>query len=344
MNVIVANKYQTMLAGLEIEIMKTMYGEYDVDEVIGTFQNFFFQRMILDITAIKDHNDIKNLQKLSMSLDMNKIILLLDDTPESTSSEYLSKLISMGIYNFTTNLEGVMYLYNNPNSYRDVAHIHQLEPPAPTVVEGAPTKSAKPSKREDTQTVPTVTKTRVIAIKNVTQHAGATTLTYMMKKQLSKNYTVMAVEIDKRDFEFFRDNDLKSISSTEIGNFINQYKNVDVILVDINESAAAEPFIEEHIYLIEPSTIKLNRLMLINPTLLPRIAKENVILNQSLLSAKDVLEFEYESKLKILYNLPPLNERDEDSFALNKFLFAIGFHRQNPTEEGEKKNKVLGIF
>ena len=79
MNVIVANKYQTMLQGLDIDIIKTMYGEYDADEIVSTFQNFYFQRMILDITAIKNYKDITNLQKLSISLDMDKVILLLDD-------------------------------------------------------------------------------------------------------------------------------------------------------------------------------------------------------------------------------------------------------------------------
>lgn len=344
MNVIIANKYQTMLTGLEIEIMKNMNGEFDVEEIIASFQNFFFQRMILDVTAIKNYQDIKNLQKLSMSLDMNKIILLLDDTPESTSSEYLSKLISMGIYNFTTNMEGLMYLYNNPNSYRDVAHIHQLEPVVQEVTpEGKPAPVAKNAPVQQQTVQPTV-KTRIIGIKNVTQHAGSTTLIYMMQRQLEKNYSVVAVELDKRDFEFFRDNDLKSIPSTEVGNFINQNKDKEVILVDINDSVSADPFIEEYIYLIEPSTIKLNRLMLVNPMMLQKISKDNVILNQSLLSTKDVLEFEYESKLKVLYNLPPLNERDEESFALNKFLTAIGFTRQDPKDESEKKNKILGIF
>ena len=95
MNVIVANKYQSMLEGLDIEIIKSMYGQYDADELVKTFKNFFFQRMILDITAVKDYHDIKNIQKLSIALDMDKIILLLDDSPESSSPEYLSKLIAM---------------------------------------------------------------------------------------------------------------------------------------------------------------------------------------------------------------------------------------------------------
>ena len=52
MNVVVANKYQTLLANLNIEVMKTMYGEYDVEEIISTFQTFFYNRMILDLSLI----------------------------------------------------------------------------------------------------------------------------------------------------------------------------------------------------------------------------------------------------------------------------------------------------
>ena len=127
MNVIISNKYQSMLMSLNIDVIKSINGEFEVEEIISMFQNFYYQRMILDITAIKNYTDIKTLQKLSIALDMDKIILVLDDSAESSSPDYLSKLISMGIYNFTRNIEGIMYLYHNPNSYRDVAHIHQLE-------------------------------------------------------------------------------------------------------------------------------------------------------------------------------------------------------------------------
>ena len=73
MNVIVANQYQSLLQGLEIDIIKQMTGEFEVDQIISTFQNFFYQRMILDITAIKNYKDIKTLQQLSIALDMDKI-------------------------------------------------------------------------------------------------------------------------------------------------------------------------------------------------------------------------------------------------------------------------------
>ena len=124
MNVIIANKYKEMLDSLDIDVIKSMDGEFTVDEIVERFSNFFFQRMILDITAVKDYKDLRNIQKLSVNLDMDKVILLLDDSSESSSALYLSRLISMGIYNFTRNKEGILYLLNHPNSYRDVAHIH----------------------------------------------------------------------------------------------------------------------------------------------------------------------------------------------------------------------------
>ena len=80
MNVIIANKYSDMLKTLEIDVIKSIEGEFTVDEIIDSFSNFFFQRMILDITAIKDYKDLKNIQKLSVNLDMDKVILLLDDS------------------------------------------------------------------------------------------------------------------------------------------------------------------------------------------------------------------------------------------------------------------------
>ena len=84
MNVIIANKYKEMLDSLDIDVIKSMDGEFTVDEIVERFSNFFFQRMILDITAVKDYKNLKNIQKLSVNLDMDKVILLLDDSSESS--------------------------------------------------------------------------------------------------------------------------------------------------------------------------------------------------------------------------------------------------------------------
>ena len=327
MNVIIANRYSSMLQSLEIEVIKKLEGEFSVDEIINQFQNFFYQRMILDITAIKNYKDIKTLQKLSISLDMDKVILLLDDSPESSSSEYLSKLISMGIYNFTKNLEGIVYLYNNPNSYRDVAQYHQLDDSKQIVVQKFGPGSG----------------TKIIGIKNVNASAGATTFTYMMKKQLSKNYSVVAIEVDKRDFMYFRDKDMISTNTQDLGNTLAKYNGNDVILVDMNSSPVAEGMCQEVLYLLEPSTIKLNKLMLSNRKIFSELKGKHLILNQSLLKPKDVLDFEYEAKTKVFYNMPPLDEREKDIAAMDPFLMKMGFEKQS-SGENVKKNKLLGLF
>lgn len=330
MNVIIANKYQSMLDSLNIDVIKRLNGQFDVDDIINQFQNFFFQRMILDITALKNYKDIKTLQKLSISLDMDKIIILLDDTVEGSSDEFLSKLISMGIYNFTKNIDGIMYLYNNPNSYRDVAHIQQLDSTSTeqVVVE-----------KFDT----TVTGTRIIGIKNVTKQTGATTLTYMMKKQLEQHYSVVALEMNRDDFKYFHDKRMYSTTNSEIGNMIAKYNDKDVILIDVNDSTQALDLCHEVLYLVEPSVIKLNKLMLARPKTFKELKGKKIILNQSLLNPKDVLDFEYESGAKVFYNMPPLDEREKSIHALNVFLYKIGFTKQQSLEQ-EKKFSLLGLF
>lgn len=330
MNVIITNRYKSMIQNLEIDIIKEMNGEFEVDEIISTFKNFFFQRMILDITAIKNYNDIKNLQKLSISLDMDKVILLLDNSPESSSREYQSNLISIGIYNFTRNLEGIMYLYNNPNNYRDVAHIHQLVE-EPDVIS------------DETGSLVSSIGARIVGLKNVTSQSGATTLAYMMKRQLERNYTTVAIEVNKRDFVYFKDSELVTTTESSLNSVISKHRDCDVIIIDINDSSIAENLCHDVIYLIEPSVIKLNKFMMVNAKKLEKLKNKIVVLNQSMLSSKDVLDFEYESKLKIFFNMPPLDERQTDIHILNSFLIRLGFDRQD-TGEIEKKNRILGLF
>ena len=41
MNVIVSNNYRELLGSLEIDVIKTVNGEFEVDELISMFANFF---------------------------------------------------------------------------------------------------------------------------------------------------------------------------------------------------------------------------------------------------------------------------------------------------------------
>lgn len=343
MNVIVSNKYTEVLKTLDIEIIKSLEGEHDIDEIISTFDNFFFAKMILDVTAIKNYKDISNLQKLSISMDMDKIILLLDDSPETSTQTFVSQLVSMGIYNFTRNTEGIMYLLNNPNTYRDVAHLQQLN-------SGTVVTNRNENNKINNQPMPSINQVvveqitrRVIGVKNVTEQSGATTLVYMMKKQLQKNYSVKAIEVDKRDFMYLNDKELISTNSDNLGNEIAKHSTAEVILIDINKSQIAESMCSDIIYLIEPSTIKLNKLMISNRKELEKLKGKKVVLMQSILSANDVAEFEYEAKVNIFFNMPPLDERKDNIEKLDEFLSKLGFSRQQ-VGKTNKKSGFLGLF
>ena len=348
MNVIISNKNKEILDGLTIEVIKRLDGEYSVDEIIDTFQNFFFNKMIIDITSIKDYMNLSNIQKLSTSFDANKIILFLDPNSSDTTPDFLSKIISMGIYNFTTNLEGLMYLYNNPNSYKDVSQYHKID--SLIVEEEAPKEVVKPN-LVDSVSTPSNTNVfsetsndssdstpsedfdksskkgpRIIGIKSITPGAGATTLTYLMKKQLEKKYNVLAVEVEKRDFIYFNDKTLVSSANGVIGQILSTNKDKDVILVDLNGSPAAENFCDDVLNLIEPSIIKINRLLSIKPKILNELKGKRVILCPSLLSNKDVKDFEYESGLDVFYNLNPVDDHGY-SDGVKELLIKLGFSK-----------------
>lgn len=321
MNVIIANERQDELANLDIEIIKSIRGVYDADELVQIFSNFFFGRMILDLTAIKDYKDIRNLQKFALSLDVEKMIVLLPDVPECLAPQFLSQLISIGIYNFTTNLDGVKYLIDNPNTYRDVAHLHQINNVQPVVV-AAPT----PGNGGATTIVNQVIQNGaiIIGIKNLTEHSGATMLTYMLKNELKKmGKNVVALEIDKRDFMYFNDTEMVSITKDNLGNELAKYRNKDVILVDLNKEGN-EGLCNDVLYLLEPSTIKLNKLMLGNRTAFEKLAGRKIVINKNIMNSGDIKELEYEARFKSYFVLPPLDERANNSEILQKLLSGLG--------------------
>ena len=326
MNVIIANKYKDMLMGLNIEVIMSMEGVFEVDEIIDTFSNFYFDRMILDITAIKNYTDLDNLQKLSINLDISRVILVLDDSPQSESQEYLSKLISMGIYNFTRNLEGINYLLGHPNSYRDVAHIHNVDSSSGQVL-----------------TENSVGRVKIIGIKNLTEHAGATTLTYMLKKHLDANYNVAALEVGKRDFAFFEGENLISTTETDLPKELMKKSDFDILLVDLNNYPDDE-ICSYVLYLVEPSTIKLNKLIRRDRKVFERLNNKRVVLNKSFVTESDVAVFEYEAGTKVFYNIPTLDDRKMPQSAINSILSKMGLMKSVDGEDENFKNKLLGLF
>ena len=327
MDTVISNKYSSVLNELDIEVSKKLEGEYTVDEIISQFKNFFFNKMFLDITAIKDYKDLTNLQKLSMSIDMDKVILLLDkDDSISDSEPFLAKLVNMGIYNFTKDQNNLMYLYTNPNVYRDVAYLQKIEP------------NENNTTNDFSHSVPNK---RIIGIKNITDSAGATSLIYMLKKVLSNYYSVMALEVDKRDFTYFKDKDTLTVKDDEINNIISKYNSIDIFLLDLNKSNK-EYLCTDVLYLIEPSILKLNKLAVINPKIINDIKGKKVVLNKSLLSESEIADFEVETRIKVYYNIPPLNDKKDNSDILSPLLEKLGYIKKS--EETKKKKSIFDFL
>ena len=317
MNVMIYNKYKDLLMGLNIEVMKSLEGVYNVDEIIDTFTNFYYDKMILDITAIRDYQNTDNLQKLAMNINMENVILLLDNTPETETKTYLSKLISLGIYNFTKNADGINYLLVHPHTYRDVVNIHNLSDlesmqnndpmsmAAPTAVAPAPSGGGG--------------RLRVIGIRNLTQHAGATTLIYMLRKMLKDIRNVAAIEVNKVDFLYFNDDTMISTTTNELLKELMKRQSCDIIFLDLNDYDDDEICTEVY-YLLEPSTIMMNKMLRKNRRVLEQMRDKKIILNKCVLSAEDVATFEYETKLKVLAAIPPVDERQSRIDPVVRFI------------------------
>ncbi len=306
MNVIVANKNANLLGSLDVDVIKSINGEFSAEEIISTFSNFFFNRMFLDITAVRDYMNVSNIQKLSMGIEMDKVILLLDNTLMA-NNDYLSKLISMGIYNFANNKESLMYLYNHPNTYKDVAHIHQLN------------NQGKTEDNDSGANISSVPRTaKVIGFKNATAGAGATTLIYMLKKMLSEKDYVVAIEVNKNDFGYFNEKDMYSVNQNNLAAAINKFGNANMILVDLNNTNGEG--CDEIIYLMEPSIIKLNKMMLVNKEIFEKLYNQKIVLNKSMLNKQDITDFEFESHATVAFNIPPLNDRGDNREILSEFI------------------------
>ncbi|MBE6155911.1 MAG: hypothetical protein E7164_04060 [Firmicutes bacterium] len=329
MNVIVSNKYQTLLSNLNIDVIKNINGVFSVDDLAVQFRNFFYNKMILDLTALENYEDINTIQRLSVALDMNKVILLLDDSPRVNSAMYLSQLVSMGIYNFTKNLDAITFLMDNPNSYKDVASFHQLNMTAEDIAR----------QEQESNYSQGFIGQRIIGVKNLTDHAGSTTLTYLLKKHIENLYKVKAVEIGKHDFVYLNDNGLDSVSSFDLKNYLNKNTDQEVILIDLADEDV-EQYCTDVIYLIEPGLIQLNRLIRQDNRVFEKMKGKKMVLNRSVLSNNDVSDFERESGSRVFYNLPNLDDKLDNIKVIKDFLIALGFTRFSD----EDKGKSFGIF
>ena len=345
MNVIIANKKQEELANLDVDIIKSLNGEYEVSELVAMFKSFFYSKMILDVTAIKNYDSLDTYQELVKGLVPDKIVFLLPEGTKLCTPNFLSHLIDLGIYNFTTDLNGVEYLLRKSNTLSDVEHIKKMVNEN-TVEEDREENNLDSSDSGEKELVKTTTMiddgVTIIGFKNVTEHAGATTLIYMLKKELTRSYGnsgVIAVELNKNDFVYFNDKNLFSVKEEEIKNTISANKDTKIVLVDLN-NAVDNSYCGEVIYLIEPTTIKLNKLIRKNRIIFSNLVGKKVVLNKSELLNNDVNDFEGEAGIRVFYNMPSLDERKRNEI-INDFLIKLGLLNDN---SNNNSGGIFGLF
>ena len=181
-------------------------------------------------------------------------------------------------------------------------------------------------------------------MKSLTEGAGATTLVYLMKKHLESNYSVCALEVDKRDFVYFDSKDMESTTGVNLAKDIMKKRDYNVVLVDLNGFSDPE-VCNEVLYLVEPSTIKLNKLLMKDRHAFEKTKNGKVVLVKSNISDGEITEFEYETKCKVFYNLPNIDERKEVSKDINGLLAKLGFIKQSTgVSSDDSKGKLLGMF
>ena len=283
MNIVIENLNSGIIDSISIANLKKLNGTYDVTTLFNEISSLYNEKVILDITAINNYNDINSLKSLVSFIKTDKLILVMNK--DNVDINYLKSIIEIGIYNIAYNASHIVELYSNPNNYEDALILVN--------------KDKKITKK--------------IGFKNVTKHAGATTLIYILKKHLEKNRSVLALEIDKLDFNFFYNKEMISISDNQLDITLEKYGNTDIVLIDLNNSKNAYKYCDEVLYLVEPTMIRINQAMMVDPTMFNNLRDKKVILNMCQLTNEEIKEFESESHIKSYHIIPSINERQNSN-------------------------------
>ena len=343
MNLLIENLNSTLLHSIDINIIKTLNGEFSKEDLERELVNLYFNKVINDITAIKNYADYNSLFEFLSFFDKNKIIILLNDSDLVNSTNYLSKLVKEGYYNFTRNVQGINYLIEHPNEYKDVEKYDVSNTFQSPLFEGnnnicnnvnVVNNDVNNNISMNSFNNNDNNKQIVIGIQNLTDHAGATTLMYMLIKHLRDYYKVVGIELLSQDYIYFRDSDIIGCTSIEdLKMKLSTYRNKDIIILDLN-GVDAEDLCNEILYLIDPGIIKLNKL--INSK--KDVSKGKVILNRSSIKDEDISNFEYETKIKVFYNLSNISDRADRLQKIDNLIAKLNL--KGPSSHGG----IFGIF
>ena len=333
MNIITANENKAIIDRLEIDVIKRVDGQFELRELLSKFVNLYFNKIILDITSLKNYEDVNTIINLSKAIDPSRILILLNENPLANSKLYLSTLVKNGIYNFTRNYEGLTYLYEHPATYEDVKYLvlSQADEEAEQKREEEQAKMQQAQQQQQVYGVAPkhLNERMILGISNLTNHAGATSLTNMLVRQLNNHgYRAVGYEMFKQDLIFYHDEEryFSILSRIDLENQLKKHADVDCVVIDLNDFTEADKYCNAVLYLVEPSYLMLTKLMKRNKNAFLDHKEDYIVLNKSFINAQELSDFAYESKSDIFANIPPLNDRNEDLPEINDLLRRIGFN------------------
>lgn len=322
MNLVIVNENTKVINSLNIDIIKVLNGIYDINKLKEELVNFYFNKVIIDITAIKNYFSSYDLFEFLNYFGSDKVILLLNDSEYCGSNEFLSKLVNNGYYNFSRNAEGISYLINKSNTYEDVKKYivinNTFQSELNTKIE-----EEHPNKIKNNNI-------KIIGIQNLSKGAGATTLMVMMVKQLSYNYKVKGIEVNGHDSIYFRnENIIFCTNMLDVQDRIKELKNIEAVIIDLNDIEDKENICDEIIYLLEPGMTRLGKTMIINNQT-GLIKKDyKIVLNRSALKDDEIDYFTRETGLDVYYNLGNIDDKKDRLLSIDKLLIKLGFNKQS---------------
>ena len=331
MNLAIVNENVNVINSLTIDIIKVLHGVYDAEELKNELVNFYFSKVIIDITAIKNYYLSSDLLEVLNYFGTDKVILLLNDSEVCNNNKFLAELVKNGYYNFTKNAQGIGFLISKPNTYDDVKKYVENETFTSVLTQS--NNTLKKDIVNDTITSNLNNNNNnqiIIGIQNLSDNAGATTLMVQMVKQLALNYNVKGIELNGRDNIYFRnDKILTCIDYLEAKDYVKgRFKNINVIIIDLNNFKDKDNLCTDIIYLLEPGVIRLSKFVKNTPNLNEFLENKKIVLNRSALKDEEINYFEKQTGIKVFYNLINFDDRRERLLSVDKLLIKLGFDKQ----------------
>lgn len=319
MNLVIVNENTIVVNALTIDIIKVLNGVYDVNSIEKELVNFYFNKVIIDITAIKNYFSSFDLFEFLNYFGKDKVILLLNDSAYCNSKEFLTQLINNGYYNFTSNSQGVSFLVNRSNTYEDVKKYIQTT----TFISELNSSIGSTNIQTKTNNI------KIIGIKNLSEGAGSTTLMQQMVKQLAFNYKVKGIELNGFDAIYFRRPDIIFCNDyTEAETNIQGLKGIDAIIIDLNEFEDKNKICTDIIYLLEPGIIRISKFIKNINKYKDKLNDMKIVLNRSALKDEEINYFEKETGLNIYYNLTNFDDKKDRLLSIDRLLIKLGFNKQ----------------